>query len=165
MLLIVVLHRVGRRVINRALRDPERDALDLVREQRGFALGHLGLAVLGRDQLQQRALGRLLRNDGRLLAFAAGEELLEVAHHVTAFGFRRLVTTEALGLKDRADFVVKTHLLRSDTGGADGKGDKRNERDASSQRLHGLFRAFSSRAGGGRQWNFHAGKGGISNDE
>ena len=72
MLLVVSLPGIGRGVVLRALGDPAADQFDVAGGQRGLALRHLRLAVLGRDQLDQPALVGLARHDRRLAAFAGG---------------------------------------------------------------------------------------------
>ncbi len=100
------------RVVLRPLLNPLRDDRNLRFGQRRLVLGHLGLAAMGSDQLDKTALGRLARHDGRLTRLASFEHPVEARHHVGPTRLRRLMTTLAVGLQDRADLLVIADLRR-----------------------------------------------------
>ena len=101
----------GRRlVVGGALGDPSVDQLELRGGERRLVLRHLGLAVLGRDLVDEEALIGLARDDPRLAALASLEHLVEGRHDVAAAGLGRLMAALALGLEDRPDLLVEAHL-------------------------------------------------------
>ena len=101
--------RVLRCIVECSFRDPPLDQLDLGLRQGLLSPGHLGLAAVGRDLIDQVALFGFPGNDGDRLRLAAAEHSLEGRHHIAAARLRRLVATLAAGLKDRADLLVITH--------------------------------------------------------
>ena len=132
MILIVALAGIGRGVIARAFGHPLFDERDLVLGQRRFALGHLDLAGLVRDQLpDEETFLRLADAHGRglVLAVTARQQLGKVGHHITALRLRGLMAALTLSLKDGADFLVVTDgafvFLRLG-GGSGGAGQRRN---------------------------------------
>ena len=110
MLGVIMPLGIGRGVIFRPLLDPRADQRHVRLHQRGFALRHAHLAVLGRDHLQDRALLRMPRDNGRTLGIAARQQPLEIRHYVAALGFRRLMASLAVRLEDRTDFAIVTDL-------------------------------------------------------
>ena len=118
---VVSGHGGLRRVVGCALGDPSADQLDLGGGERRLVLGHLGLAVLRGDLVDEEALLRLARHDRRHVALAALEHPVEGRHHVAAPGLGRLVAALALGLEDRANLLVVADLRSRGGHGRDGR--------------------------------------------
>ncbi|NDD39357.1 MAG: WD40 repeat domain-containing protein, partial [Verrucomicrobia bacterium] len=111
MIHVVTLLRIGRRVIHRALRDPTADQLDFYFVQRLAPLGHLGLAVLGCDELEEVGFLRRLRDDGGEFGLARLHEQAHLGHHILTARLGRLMATLTVRLKNGADVLVITDLL------------------------------------------------------
>ncbi len=110
--MIHVVPRLGvlGHVIRGALGDPSADQLDLGGRQRRLVLGHLRLAVLGGDLVDEVAFIRLAGHDRWHVALATLEHPIEGRHHIGTASLGRLMATLALGLEDRADLPVVTDL-------------------------------------------------------
>ncbi len=106
------------RVVGRALGDPLADDFEFRGGQRRLILGHLGLTLFGRDEVEQVAVVRLFGDDRHGLRVASLEEAVKAGHDETAASLGGLVTPLALGLKDRADLlVVADRVVRGGLGG------------------------------------------------
>ena len=111
MVRIILLHSVGRSVVDRTLTDPGPDQIDLGWIQRIPLLRHLRFTIDGGDHFDQFTLVRLMRNDHRMLP-AAGEQAGKTGHHVATLGFCWLMAAVAIGLKDGTDVAVITDRSR-----------------------------------------------------
>src|SRR5215831_2325315 len=112
MLVIVMLLRIGRRVIDCTLLDPCLNQGHVALLQRRFSFWHPHLPILGRDHFEDRALTRLARNNCRAFAVTTSEELVEIGHYIAALGFCGLMTSLAVGLENWADVAVITDRMR-----------------------------------------------------
>src|SRR6516162_5494895 len=110
MLLIVTGPRGYGGIVAGALRNPTHDELDLRRRKRWLVLRHFGLAILGRDQADQMALGGLARYDRGFTALAPLEHALKASHHIVAPCLGRLVATLTARLKNGTDLLVVADL-------------------------------------------------------
>src|SRR5207248_3154284 len=93
------------------LRDPAADEVHVGGRERRLLGRHRGLAIDGRDLVDEEGFIGLAGDNRGRLRLAAGEQAIELSHHVSAAGLGGLMATLALRLEDGAYLLVVADLV------------------------------------------------------